>query len=221
MVQYNQISGRQESSGEDYKLLSCTRRASEFEKRYCFDLTFEQKHNQTFTFQALSEEDRKAWLNAMDGKEPLNLSSVGVITQNENFQLDDVGFAFVRKCIEILETRGLEEEGLYRVGGVNTKISKLLALGVDRDKSEKERLQFFHDDSYSDLMESKTIASALKQFLRHLGEPLMTYGLHNKFIAAAKTENRKQRISEVHALVHRLPKPNFEMLEIVIRHLKA
>lgn len=221
MVQYNQISGRQESTGEEFRLLSCTKRASEFEKRYCFDLIFETKPGQIFTFQALSEDDRKAWLNTMDGKEPINSSAVGAIPHNENFQLDDVGFAFVRKCIEILETRGLEEEGLYRVGGVNTKISKLLALGVDREKSEKERLQFFHDDSYSDLMESKTIASALKQFLRHLGEPLMTYRLHSRFIAAAKNENRKQRISDVHTLVHGLPKPNFEMLEIVIRHLKA
>lgn len=32
---------------------------------------------------------------------------------------------------------------------------------------------------------------------------------------------RKQRISDVHTLVHRLPQTNQEMLEIVIRHLKA
>lgn len=165
--------------------MSCTRRASEFEKRYCFDLTFTNKLGQIYTFQALNEEDRKSWLNAMDGKEPTYMSPAGLVTHNDDYQLDDVGFAFVRKCIEILENRGLEEEGLYRVGGVNTKIAKLLSLGTDRKKTDKERLQIFSDDANSDLMESKTIASALKQFLRHLNEPLMTHRYHNGFIAAA------------------------------------
>lgn len=34
----------------------------------------------------------------------------GKTPKTEEFQLDEVGFAFVRKCIEILENRGLEEE---------------------------------------------------------------------------------------------------------------
>lgn len=104
---------------------------------------------------------------------------------NEEYLLDDVGFAFARKCIEIVEHRGLEEEGLYRIGGVNTKITKLINLGMDRQKTEKERLQFFHDDQSSDLLETKTIASALKHYLRNLSEPIMTYRLHHGFIAAA------------------------------------
>ncbi|XP_055705185.1 rho GTPase-activating protein Graf isoform X2 [Phlebotomus papatasi] len=220
MVFYNQISGRTEAQTETYNLSSCTRRASDFEKRFCFDLTFDQKPGIIFTFQGLSEEDRKSWLNAMDGKEPTYLTP-GKSQQSDEYHLDDVGFAFVRKCIEILETRGLEEEGLYRIGGIGTKISKILSLGMDRKKNEKDRFQFVTEDQYSDLLESKTIASALKHYLRNLNEPLMTFRLHNGFIAAAKLDTRIQRLSEVHTLVHRLPKSNFEMLEIVIRHLKA
>lgn len=34
----------------------------------------------------------------------------GKVVKAEEYRLDDIGFAFVRKCIEILETRGLEEE---------------------------------------------------------------------------------------------------------------
>lgn len=30
--------------------------------------------NVTYTFQALSEEDRKLWMDAMDGKEPVSIS---------------------------------------------------------------------------------------------------------------------------------------------------
>lgn len=75
MLPYNQISGRTEQPPEHLTLIQCTRRASDFEKRFCFDLTFEQKPGITFTFQALSEEDRKVWLNAMDGKEPVNIKT--------------------------------------------------------------------------------------------------------------------------------------------------
>ncbi|KFB38118.1 AGAP013143-PA-like protein [Anopheles sinensis] len=187
MVQYNQMSGRsQQTTPEVFTLVSCTRRLSEFEKRYCFDLMFNERATMIYTFQALSEEDIKAWLDAMDGKEPAHLTLS--TKYNEDSTLDEVGFSFVRKCIEVLEKRGLEEEGLYRIGGVSTKIAKLLQMGLDRKKTEKERLSFFNDDQSgpnTEILESKTIASALKQYLRHLNEPLMTFRLHHAFIAAA------------------------------------
>lgn len=73
MLQYSQISGRTETETrtETLTLDSCVRKASDFEKRYCFDLTFDQKPGQVFTFQATNEDDRKGWLGAMDGKEPV------------------------------------------------------------------------------------------------------------------------------------------------------
>lgn len=151
-----------------------------------------------------------------------------------------MGFAFVRKCIEVLENRGLEDEGIYRKSGVGTKISKLLALGMDRKKAES----VFTDEQYRDLMESNTIASALKTYLRNLNEPLMTYRYHSGFIEAAskfrslndeiciefncnvcypflilEQESLNQRVHEVHKLVYKLPQANFEMLDMVIRHL--
>lgn len=219
MLQFNQMSGRSQSSTEVLTLASCTRRLSEFEKRYCFDLIFDERPAITYTFQALSEEDRKAWLNAMDGKEPTY--PIPSTHHNEDGNLDEVGFAFVRKCIEVLERRGLEEEGLYRIGGVSTKITKLLNMGLDRKKTEQDRLTFFNDEQSSDVLESKTIASALKHYLRNLNEPLMTFRLHHSFIASAKQETRQQRINDVHTLIHRLPKSHLEMLDIVIRHLKS
>lgn len=98
---------------------------------------------------------------------------------------------------------------------------KLITMGTDRRKGEAERFQFIVEEQHADILESKTVASALKQYLRNLSEPLMTYRFHNGFIAAVKQDTRLQRISDVHTLMYRLPKSNFEMLEIVIRHLKA
>lgn len=184
MLQYNQISGKTQSMPETFTLSTCTRRVSDFEKRFCFDLIFVEKPGMTYTFQALSEEDRKIWLNAMDGKEPQHLTP-GQSTKTDEYCLDEIGFDFVKTCIEILEERGLEEEGLYRVGGVSTKITKLISVGLDRSKTESERRQAFFNGSNMDISETKTIASALKHFLRHLNEPIMTYRLHDAFITAA------------------------------------
>lgn len=87
--------------------------------------------------------------------------------------------------IELIESStaflGLEEQGLYRVVGITSKVSKLLSLGLDRRKLEKLNL----DDAFE--WESKTITSALKTYLRNLPEPLTTFRYHNGFIAAAST----------------------------------
>ncbi|XP_049290595.1 rho GTPase-activating protein Graf isoform X1 [Anopheles funestus] len=222
MLQYNQMSGRtQQTNPETFTLASCTKKLTEFEKRYCFDVIFNERPSITYTFQALSEDDIKAWVDAMDGKELANLTLS--TKHNEDGTLDDVGFAFIKKCIDLLERRGLEEEGLYRIGGVSTKVTKLLQMGLDRKKTEKDRLNFFNDEQmgFSDILESKTIASALKQYLRNLNEPLMTFRLHHAFISAAKQETRLQRINEVHQLVYKLPKNRLDMLDMVIRHLKT
>lgn len=51
---------------------SCVRRMSDsIEKRFCFDLQSDSKPGITYTFQALSEQDRKSWMDIMDGKEPV------------------------------------------------------------------------------------------------------------------------------------------------------
>ncbi|XP_023034886.1 rho GTPase-activating protein Graf isoform X2 [Drosophila willistoni] len=218
MLQFNQMnhSFTRPEAREDEKLtlFSCQRRASEFEKRFCFDLTFKEKPGIVYTFQALSEKDHRSWLSAMDGTEPTYLAP-GKMKASEAYQLDETGFMFVRRCIQILESRGLEDEGIYRKSGVGTKINKLLALGMER----KETDDVFCDEKYRDLMESNTIASALKMYLRNLNEPLMTYQYHSGFIEAAKKESLNQRVNDVHKLVYKLPQPNFEMLDMVIRHL--
>lgn len=80
---------------------------------------------------------------------------------------------------------GLDEQGLYRVGGVSSKITKLLAMGLDRRKTTTNGLNSlnFLDDCIE--WETKTITSALKLYLRNLPEPLMTFKYHNAFISAA------------------------------------
>ncbi|XP_066286846.1 rho GTPase-activating protein 26-like isoform X17 [Branchiostoma lanceolatum] len=279
MIPYTQTQGKLTSSTETIILKSCVRRMSDsIDKRFCFDIMANDKAT-TITVQAISEDDRKAWLEAMDGKEPSLLfqigpyqpppeyrhkiyqvpgtpssteetpypvpvwnvmpflvtkkSSVDSITGTETCPspgcrwkvlrhdlLNDIGFTFIKRCIQSIETRGIEEQGLYRVVGVNSKVKKLTELClVDRRKADKVDL-----DEY----EIKTITSALKNYFSPpssafhnvgLPEPLLTFKLHQEFINAAKQESRTLRINDIHRLVHQLPESNFEMLDMLIGHL--
>ncbi|XP_067663631.1 rho GTPase-activating protein 26-like isoform X2 [Haliotis asinina] len=210
MILYNQMGGKM-STPDRYVLDSCVRRASDsIEKRFCFDLTVKEK-NVTMTFQCLSEEDRKAWMSAMDGKEPVYHAPKA---RNEEAFLDDVGFTFVKRCLAAVEKRGLQEQGLYRVVGVNSKVNRLIQMGLDRRKSDKLQL----DDPTA--WETKTITSAVKNYLRSLPEPLMSFKLHEEFIKAAKQESKTLRILDIHKLVHQLPESNFDMLDLLLKHLQ-
>lgn len=167
-------------------LKECIRRMSDsIDKRFCFDIVSAEKPGAVYTFQALSEEDRKLWLDAMDGKDPIPCSSKVSSMRPDECALDDIGFAFVRKCIEVIESRGLDDQGLYRVGGVASKVNKLIQAALDSKKLESDGSAALSFDINVEEWEIRTVTSALKQYFRNLQEPLMTFRYHIAFIAAA------------------------------------
>ncbi|XP_040006759.1 oligophrenin-1-like [Xiphias gladius] len=190
-------------------LKSCIRRKTEsIDKRFCFDVETNER-NTPVTFQALSEGDRKLWMEAMDGKEPIYHSP---IHKQAEMELNEIGFKFVRKCINYVETKGVTQEGVYRTVGSNIQVQKLLNAFFDPTNPGDVDLQ-------SSDWDIKTITSALKFYLRSLSEPLMTYSLHRDLMFAAKSDNLDFRLSEIHSLTYKLPEKNREMLEMLIKHL--
>ncbi|XP_033621455.1 rho GTPase-activating protein 26 [Fukomys damarensis] len=127
MVPFDQKSGGKGGEDESVTLKSCTRRKTDsIEKRFCFDVEAVDRPG-VITMQALSEEDRRLWMEAMDGREPVYNSNKD--NQNEGTaQLDSIGFSIIRKCIHAVETRGINEQGLYRIVGVNSRVQKLLSV---------------------------------------------------------------------------------------------
>ncbi|XP_051953348.1 rho GTPase-activating protein 42-like isoform X2 [Xyrauchen texanus] len=196
---------------EKFKLKSCIRRKTDsIDKRFCFDIEVVERHG-IITLQALSESNRRLWLEAMDGKEPIyNLPAL--LSKKEETYLNEAGFNFVRKCIQLVEMRGLSTMGLYRVGGINSKVQKLMTT-VFSPKAAPDM------DLDPESWDNKTITSGLKNYLRCLSEPLMTYKLHSDFLLAVKSDDQNYRVCAVHALVHELPDRNKAMLEILIKHL--
>uniref|UniRef100_A0A8C5E918 Rho-GAP domain-containing protein n=1 Tax=Gouania willdenowi TaxID=441366 RepID=A0A8C5E918_GOUWI len=184
-------------------LITCHRRKTDsIDKRFCFDV-------ETIERLALSEGDRKLWMEAMDGKEPIYHSP---IHKQAEMELNEIGFKFVRKCINYIETKGAKQEGVYRTVGSNIQVQKLLNAFFDSANPGD-------DDLHRSDLDVKTVTSALKFYLRSLSEPLMTHGLHRELICAAKSDNLDFRISEIHSLTYKLPEKNREMLEMLIKHL--
>uniref|UniRef100_A0A8C0VQ80 Rho GTPase activating protein 42 n=1 Tax=Cyanistes caeruleus TaxID=156563 RepID=A0A8C0VQ80_CYACU len=184
------VNGLVTSSPEMFKLKSCIRRKTD---------SIDKQSN------------RKLWLEAMDGKEPI-YTLPAIISKKEEMFLNEAGFNFVKKCIHAVETRGITILGLYRIGGVNSKVQKLMNT-IFSPKSPPDM------DIDMEIWDNKTITSGLKNYLRCLSEPLMTFKLHKDFIVAVKSDDQNYRVEAVHALVHKLPEKNREMLDILIKHL--
>uniref|UniRef100_A0A673M3B4 Rho GTPase-activating protein 26 n=1 Tax=Sinocyclocheilus rhinocerous TaxID=307959 RepID=A0A673M3B4_9TELE len=186
MMLFDQKSGAKNGDEESFTLKSCTRRKTDsIEKRFCFDIEAVDRPG-VITMQALSEEDLA--------------------------QLDVIGFNVVKKFIYAIETRGIDEQGLYRIVGVNSRVQKLLSLAMDPKTCADVELD-------STEWEIKTITSAIKHYLRMLPAPLMTYQYQRSFIKAAKLDNPEARVAEIHSIVHRLPEKNRQMLELLMKHL--
>uniref|UniRef100_A0A3Q2XVG3 Rho GTPase-activating protein 10 n=1 Tax=Hippocampus comes TaxID=109280 RepID=A0A3Q2XVG3_HIPCM len=213
MVTFDHRSGGRSGETESVTLKSCVRKTTDMlDRRFCLELDITDRPGTALTVQALSEGDHKFWMLAMGGKEPQKALRYKYCSVAVDAQLDDVGLTFVKNSISAIETRGINDQGLYRVVGVSSKVQKLLSLMIDEKSNEV-------DLSTSEDWDVKTITSALKLYLRSLPEPLMTYGLYKEFISPAKGGSPESRIQAVHCLVHKLPEKNRQVLGLFMKHL--
>lgn len=215
MFPYEHRSGGKIGEGENFTLKYCIKRNTDsIDRRFCFDVEAIERPGLLITMQAFSEEDRLLWMEVLGGKESRFLSLSRSTTRSEGgAQLDQHGFAVVKNCMDAIESRGINDQGLYRVVGVSSKVQRLLSLLMD------VKTGCDVDLSTAGEWEIKTITSALKLYLRSLPEPLMTYELHEQFINPAKSGSPESRVNAIHFLVYKLPEKNQEMLHLLIKHL--
>jgi len=220
LIPYNQLVAKI-GPGESLRVINCLCK-DDISEKFRFSVTGhdisggEQDANLvvTYVLQALSDQERKNWVEAMGGTWPAvnTLQRIKADSVEEN--INSSAYTFLKDCLQELEDRGLTEEGLYRVGGVMSKVKKLLNQAIDPGP----------EDSSIDLTdpkqwESKTLASAIKQYLRDLSKPVLTYQLYAGFIAAVKHENENLRINEIKLVVDKLPRANRELCRVIVNHL--
>ncbi|GBP86841.1 Rho GTPase-activating protein 26 [Eumeta japonica] len=221
LTPYNQINVKTTGPTDSVCVCGARRAADAVERRFCWEALPVGGERPPLTLQALSDRDRTRWLRALrsaereerDAVPPAYALDPGGGAGESGCALDEAGFTFVRRIISVLEARGLDEQGLYRVAGVASKVSRLVACAAD-----PRRLPASLNDPLE--WETKTLTSALKSFLRALPEPLCTRRLHARWVSAAKREARTDRLGAMHALLHALPAPHRDMLSLVVRHLR-
>ncbi|XP_029937249.1 rho GTPase-activating protein 15 [Myripristis murdjan] len=118
---------------------------------------------------------------------------------------------FVKSCLEAVEKRGLEVDGLYRVSGNLATIQKLRFIV---DQEEELNLD---SSQWEDI---HVVTGALKLFFRELPEPLFPFRFFELFVEAIKTKDRMQNVQAVKKLVHQLPKPNQDTMKLLFSHLQ-
>ncbi|OWR51311.1 rho GTPase-activating protein 26 [Danaus plexippus plexippus] len=207
LMPYNQINVKTAGPVESVVVVGA-RPVTDAERRFCWEALVEEKP--PLALQAAADRERAAWIRTLRrAGAPHTDTPAPRASDGELWPLDDAGFEFVRRLATELEARGLDDQGLYRVAGVSSKVSRLVSLG--RSGRLPPSLESF---------ESRTLTSALKSYLRALPDPLLTRRLHDDFLAAAKCERSSERVSRLYSLVRALPPANRAMLQLVLAHLE-
>ncbi|XP_021968609.1 unconventional myosin-IXa isoform X2 [Folsomia candida] len=113
----------------------------------------------------------------------------------------------VERLVTAIEFYGLRLEGLYRKSGVSSKV-KELKVDIEEGKAIDWELYPVH-----------VLTSVFKSFLRELPEPLLTFELYEEFLRAADLSQQEDRVVTIFALLKKLPKCNFDLMERLVFHL--
>ncbi|XP_078141604.1 unconventional myosin-IXb isoform X7 [Centroberyx gerrardi] len=110
--------------------------------------------------------------------------------------------------LEHVEMNGLYTEGIYRKSG-----------SANRMKELHQRLE---TDPHLVCLEDypiHTVTGLVKQWLRELPDPLMTFIHYNDFLRAVELPDKQEQLHAIYKVLEELPTANFNTLERLVFHL--
>uniref|UniRef100_A0A3Q2YSY5 Myosin IXB n=1 Tax=Hippocampus comes TaxID=109280 RepID=A0A3Q2YSY5_HIPCM len=110
--------------------------------------------------------------------------------------------------LEHVEMQGLYTEGIYRKSG-----------SANRMKELHQRLE---TDPHLVCLEDypiHTVTGLVKQWLRELPDPLMTFTHYNEFLHAVELPDKQEQLYAIYKVLEELPMANFNTLERLVFHL--
>ncbi|KAF8272362.1 hypothetical protein EI94DRAFT_1776950 [Lactarius quietus] len=117
----------------------------------------------------------------------------------------------VKICIEEVDRRGLDAEGIYRVSGRHANVQEL------QHKLERSE-EAFSFNSYTDDIYS--VASFLKLYLRELPEPLFKFPLQDRIQhSESKADHAANDFVVLRSKIRRLPSVHRVLLKALVEHL--
>ncbi|KAK2013117.1 RhoGAP domain-containing protein [Colletotrichum eremochloae] len=115
----------------------------------------------------------------------------------------------VTRCIEEVELRGMDIEGIYRKTGGNSQV-KMIQEGFD--KSE--------DYDISDPgLDITAVTSVLKQYFRKLPMPLLTYEVYDRVLESNALTDQTERCDHLRKVFSSMPERHRDCLEFLMFHL--
>ncbi|KAK0715691.1 hypothetical protein B0H67DRAFT_601183 [Lasiosphaeris hirsuta] len=115
----------------------------------------------------------------------------------------------VTRCIEEVELRGMDVEGIYRKTGGNSQV-RMIQDGFDKNE----------DFDISDpVLDITAVTSVLKQYFRKLPTPLLTYDVYERVLESNMIQNDQERCAHLSRTVNMLPPKHRDCLEFLMFHL--
>ncbi|CAG8972498.1 hypothetical protein HYALB_00001189 [Hymenoscyphus albidus] len=115
----------------------------------------------------------------------------------------------VTRCIEEVELRGMDIEGIYRKTG-----------GSGQVKTIQEGFEKMEDYDISDYaLDITAVTSVLKQYFRKLPTPLLTFEVYDRILESTSVDDEKERCVHLRKTFNMLPPKHRDCLEFLIFHL--
>ncbi|KAL2023381.1 hypothetical protein VTK56DRAFT_2738 [Thermocarpiscus australiensis] len=115
----------------------------------------------------------------------------------------------VTRCIEEVELRGMDIEGIYRKTGGNSLV-KIIQEGFDKNED------FDISDPSLDIT---AVTSVLKQYFRKLPNPLLTFDVYDRILESNVIQNEAERCAHMRKTINMLPQKHRDCLEFLMFHL--
>ncbi|KAL1252122.1 hypothetical protein QQF64_019918, partial [Cirrhinus molitorella] len=110
--------------------------------------------------------------------------------------------------LEHVEMNGLYTEGIYRKSG-----------SANRMKELHQLLEAGPENVCLEDYPIHAVTGLVKQWLRELPEPLMTFTHYNDFLRAIELPEKQEQLQAIYRVLEQLPTANFNTLERLIFHL--
>ncbi|THH00751.1 hypothetical protein EW026_g1829 [Hermanssonia centrifuga] len=119
----------------------------------------------------------------------------------------------VEKCIDAVDVLALDYEGIYRKTGGSGQSKTITQLF---ERGDYASFDLRDNDRFNDIC---SVTSVLKTYFRSLPDPLLTYALHEQFIAASTMKDPAMKSSALTELVAELPREHYHTTRALMLHL--